>query len=65
MFCQFQGDHRAGDGEVSELELESKERRGNAHTFVSTNLLIVARISWWPETSSRVFGRYFSTLSEI
>lgn len=31
-------------------------------TFVSTNLLIVARMSWWPETSSRDSGRYFSTL---
>src|SRR2546430_7877442 len=31
-------------------------------TFASTNLFIVARMSWCPETSSRVFGRYFSTL---
>ena len=26
---------------------------------------MVARISWWPETSSRVSGRYFSTLPMI
>jgi hypothetical protein len=32
-------------------------------TFVSTNRLMVARMSWWPDTSSRLFGRYFSTLS--
>lgn len=25
---------------------------------------MVARISWWPETSSRVTGRYFSTLRD-
>ncbi len=34
-----------------------------SHTFVSTNLLMVARMSWCPDTSSRVSGRYFSTLS--
>ena len=35
------------------------------YTFDSTNLLIVARMSWWPDTSSRVSGRYFSTLGMI
>ncbi len=28
----------------------------------STNLLMVARMSWWPSTSSRDSGRYFSIL---
>lgn len=31
-------------------------------TLVSTNRVMVARMSWWPETSSRVSGLYFSTL---
>ena len=31
-------------------------------TLVSTNRLMVARMSWWPETSSKVSGLYFSTL---
>lgn len=31
-------------------------------TFFSMNLLIVASMSWWPETSSSVVGLYFSTL---
>lgn len=26
---------------------------------------MVARMSWWPDTSSRVAGRYFSTLSHL
>ena len=34
-------------------------------TFVSTNLLIVARISWCPDTSSRDAGRYFSILEGV
>ena len=37
-------------------------RVGAEPTFVSTNLLMVARMSWCPDTSSRVSGRYFSTL---
>jgi len=32
-------------------------------TFESMNLLIVAKMSWWPDTSSRVSGLYFSTLA--
>lgn len=40
----------------------AQNRRGSTHAFVSTNLLMVARISWCPETSSRVSGLYFSTL---
>ena len=31
-------------------------------TLVSTNRVMVARMSWWPETSSSVSGLYFSTL---
>lgn len=30
--------------------------------MVETNLLRVARMSWWPETSESEAGRYFSTL---
>lgn len=29
---------------------------------METNLFRVARMSWWPETSESVAGRYFSTL---
>ena len=68
MFCPFLGGRRGGGGggavrlinpvslSISLRELEER------CTFASTNLLIVARMSWWPDTSSRVLGRYFSTL---
>ena len=44
----------------SENPLLQERRR---QTLCSINLLIVAKMSWCPETSSRVLGRYFSTLS--
>lgn len=40
-------------------------RRRWGRRFESTNLLMVARMSWWPETSARVAGRYFSTLAKV
>ena len=45
--------------------VQSSPELGESRTFVSTNLLIVARMSWWPETSSSVSGRYFSTLLSV
>jgi hypothetical protein len=68
MFYLFRGGHRGGDGGVSaDLIRTCCARKGveGEDTFVSTNLLIVARISWWPETSSSVSGRYFSTLLKV
>jgi hypothetical protein len=67
MFFLFRGGRRGGDGGVSVDLIRAccaKEAQ-REDTFVSTNLLIVARISWWPETSSSVSGRYFSTLLKV
>jgi hypothetical protein len=67
MFCPSQADRRTEDEGVakeSAVDTRSIKEGGGARgrTLCSTNLLIVARMSWCPDTSSRVFGLYFSTL---
>ncbi len=68
MFYQYPGVRKGEDVVIAGHEIS--DRYGNndmyeAHTFASTNRLIVARMSLWPETSSREFGRYFSTLDLV
>lgn len=63
MFSLFLADRKEGDVVVAFAQsVSAAETPCSPHTFVSTNLLIVAKMSWCPETSSRVLGLYFSTL---
>ena len=63
MSSQFLVDRRVGDAVVAvKGQLVAEQWHPMSLTFVSTNRFMVARISWCPETSSRVSGLYFSTL---
>src|SRR3954469_2742810 len=63
MFCRSRADHRVIDV-VTAMHCQERSIavKWIRRTFDSTKRFMVARISWWPETSSSVFGRYFSTL---
>src|SRR5271163_3161030 len=66
MFCPCQADRRTGDeGVARQSSVTRSMKKAEGRTLCSTNLLIVARMSWCPDTSSRVFGLYFSTLDSF
>lgn len=65
MSCPFQEARRGEDVVIAirhPVSFCSSLEAFGQQTFVSTNLLIVAKMSWCPDTSSKVFGLYFSTL---
>jgi hypothetical protein len=63
MSCLFLVDRTVEDEvTATSIQLGAEEQYSRRLTFVSTNLFMVARISWCPDTSSNVSGLYFSTL---
>src|SRR5271156_5970748 len=66
MFCPCQVDRRIRDeGVARKSSVTRSMKKAKGRTLCSTNLLIVARMSWCPDTSSREFVLYFFTLDSF
>lgn len=64
--CQYLEGHKIGYGAISiQISISCIVEEKADLTFDSTNLLMVARMSWCPCTSSNVSGRYFSTHGRV